>query len=160
MDFTKQVNYRSDFSVLLHVVDINDKAVGFPDFDFLFTFTTNGGAKVEGGKQGEIQRNVKDVNGDIMVIFDNHKLMPGVLNLEVQTNVPDEIYPDGKKKTVFKVPTNISLVNGEGDTGINLTIEVKLPFEYAKDSSSSSEEPETSSSSEESDSSSSEGNGD
>lgn len=139
MDFTRQISYQSDFKLTVHVVDANDAAVGFPDFDFLLTFTTSGNTKVEAGQQNGVQRNVKNVNGDIEVVFDNHKLLPGALNLEVLTNVANADYPDGKKQTIFKANTNISLVNGTGDGSTELTVDVKLPFAYAKASSSSSE---------------------
>lgn len=147
MDFSRQVNYQSDFDVLLHIVDANNKAVGFPDFDIVFTFTTIGGTKVQAGQQDGVKRGVTDVDGDIRVIFDNHKLLPGVLQLEVRTNTPEPTYPDGKKLTVFTVPTNITLTDKASEVSTGLLIDVKLPFAYQQESSSSSSSSEASSSS-------------
>ncbi len=151
MDFSRQVNYQSDFDVLLHIVDVNNAPVGFPDFDFILTFTTNGGNKVQAGQQDGVKRGVVEENGDLKIAFDNHKLLPGVLNLEVRTNIEDATYPDGKKLTVFTVPTNITLVSGASEVSTGMKIDVKLPFAYQKESSSSSstssEEPAPSTSS-------------
>jgi len=139
MDFSRQVNYQSDFDVLLHIVDSENRAVGFPDFDFVLVFTTSGNNKVEAGQQDGVQRNVEDKDGDVRIVFNSHKLLPGKLNLEVRTNIADETYPDGKKLTVFKVAdTNITLVSGDSDATTGLKIDVKLPFAYQKESSSSS----------------------
>lgn len=130
MDFSRQVNYKSDFDVLLHVEDSEGNTVGFPDFDFLLTFRTNGNKKYEGGQVDGVKRGVTDADGDIRIVFDNHGLLPGVLSLEVRADVADATYPDGKKLTVFDVPTNITLVDAAGEVSTGLKVNVKLPFAY------------------------------
>lgn len=143
MDFSRQVNYQSDFDVLLHVKDAEGNDVGFPAFDFFATFTsTGGGKKVEAGQVNGVKRGMKDVDGEIQIAFDNHGLMPGKLELEFQTDVENAIYPDGKKLTVFKVPTDITLTNKQGDESTGLKIDVMLPFTIGSGSSSSSSSEE------------------
>lgn len=147
MDFTKQVNYQSDFDVNIHFKDADNKVIAKPAFDFLLTFTTTGGNKVEAGQQDGMQRNYKEVEGGIKVVFDNHKLLPGTLNLEARVNEANPDYPDGKKLTVINVPTDITLTANAGEVSSDIDIEVKLPFVVEQGSSSSSEESEGGSSS-------------
>ena len=137
MDFSRQVNYKSDFDVLLHVVDANGKAVGFPAFDFVLTFSSSGQKKFEAGQANGFKRGVSDADGDIRVVFNDHGLLPGVLCLEVRADVENDIYPDGKKLYVFSVPTNINLTSEAGEVSSDIEIEVKLPFAVCSSSSSS-----------------------
>ena len=129
MDFSRQVNYQSDFDVLLTVKDSGGAVIGFPEFDFILTFFTNGAVRFGVGQVNGVMRGVRNVGGKIGVAFDDHKMMPGVLNLEFRADVKDETYPDGKKLTVFDVPTGISLVSGNGELSTGLEIEVTLPFQ-------------------------------
>ena len=128
MDFSKQVNYKSDFDVLLHLTDAEGNAVGFPDFDFLLTFFTSGQKKFEAGQVDGTKRGVSDAEGDVRVVFNNHGLPAGVLNLEIRADVRNSLYPDGKKLQVFTVPTNITLTAENGETSTGLKIDVTLPF--------------------------------
>lgn len=137
MDFSRKVNSKSDFDVLLHIADAEGKAVGFPEFDFVLKFTSSGDRKYEAGQANGFKRGVSDVDGDVRVVFNNHKLLPGTLNLEVRADVENDIYPDGKKLYVFDVPTNITLVSGAGDTSSDIVIDVTLPFAVGTSSSSS-----------------------
>ena len=142
MDFSRQVNYKSDFDVLLHVVDAGGRAVGFPGFDFVLTFTSNGQARYEAGQANGFKRGVADAGGDIQVVFNDHRLLPGELRLEVRADVENDIYPDGKKLYVFDVPTNISLVSGASEVSSGIVIEMTLPFTVTPASSSSSSSSE------------------
>jgi hypothetical protein len=130
MDFSRQVNYQSDFDVLLHITDIDGKAVGYPTFDFVATFTTSGGGKYEAGQMAGVKRGVSDQDGDVRVVFNNHMLSPGVLNLKLCVDIPDAIYPDGKKQTVVSVETGIKLISGTGTDSTGLKVDVILPFAY------------------------------
>jgi len=140
MDFSRQVNYKSDFDVLLHVVDADGNAVGFPTFDFVLAFTSSGQNKFEAGQANGFKRGVSDADGDIRVVFNDHHLLPGTLNLEVRADVENDIYPDGKKLYVFEVPTNITLTSGAGEVSTGISIDVNLPFAVGSASSSSSSE--------------------
>ena len=137
MDFSRQVNYKSDFDVLLHVVDANGKAVGFPSFDFVLTFTSSGQKRFEAGQANGFKRGISDADGKVRVVFNDHGLLPGMLNLEVRADVENDIYPDGKKLYVFSVPTNINLTSGPGEVSSDIEIEVTLPFAVGSSSSSS-----------------------
>ena len=142
MDFSRKVNYKSDFDVLLHIVDADGNAVGFPTFDFVLTFTTSGQVRFEAGQANGIKRGVSDADGKVRVVFNDHHLLTGVLNLEVRANVENDIYPDGKKLYVFEVPTNIELHYGASEVSSDIEIEMTLPFSTG--SSSSSEESSSS----------------
>lgn len=134
MDFSRQVNYKSDFDVLLNVKDSAGEDIGFPDFDFLVTFRTNGQKVFEAGQVGGVKRGVSDVSGKVRIAFDNHGLMPGELKMEFRADVEDVIYPDGKKLTVINVPTNITLTTENGEENSGLNIDVNLPFVLTLDS--------------------------
>lgn len=139
MDFSRQVNYKSDFDVLLRVADSEGNAVGFPSFDFVLTFGSSGQRRFEAGQANGFKRGVSDAGGDIRVVFNDHRLLPGALTLEVRADVENDIYPDGKKLYVFDVPTNITLVDGAGEVSTGIVIDVTLPFAVPSGSSSSSD---------------------
>lgn len=139
MDFSKKINHKSDFDVLLHITDANGAEVGFPAFDFAAVFKTSGGGVYEAGQQDGEKINVSDVSGKVRVAFDGHNLKPGNLSLEFSANVADPSYPDGKKLTVIPVKTDIVLVGTEA-TAITPTIELILPFAVAEESQEQSEQ--------------------
>ena len=104
MDFSRQVNYKSDFDVLLHVVDANGKAVGFPSFDFVLTFTSSGQKRFEAGQANGFKRGISDADGKVRVVFNDHGLLPGMLNLEVRADVENDIYPTARSCMYSRFP--------------------------------------------------------
>ena len=142
MDFSRQVNYKSDFDVLLHVKDVNGNDVGFPEFDFLLTFSTSGQKKFEAGQVDGVKRGVSDADGDIRVVFNSHGLLTGDLMLEFRADEKNDLYPDGKKLTVMTVPTNITLTADNGEVSTGLKIDVVLPFSATEDNASEADPAE------------------
>ncbi len=126
MDFSKQVNYQSDFDVLLHLTDADGNDIGYPDFDFTAKFSS--GATYEVGQKNGVKRGVAEANGNVKVVFNDHKLSPGELKLTFSADIPDEDYPDGKKLHVVPVKTDIYLTSEASEVSTGIEIEVKLPF--------------------------------
>lgn len=132
MDFSKKVNYQSDFDVLLNITDENGKALGYPDFDFMAKFES--GSSYEVGQKGGVKRGVSDQDGKVKIVFNDHKLSPGTLKLVFSADVPDPSYPDGKKLHVVPVETDIDLTTGVSETSTGIVIDVKLPFSLPEQS--------------------------
>ena len=130
MDFTKKVNYQSDFDVLLNLIGEDGKAIGFPDFDFSAKFES--GVAYEVGQKGGVQKGVSDADGKVKVVFNSHKLSPGELKLTFSADIPDETYPDGKKLHVVPVKTDVRLTTEASEVSTGIEIDVKLPFSYSK----------------------------
>lgn len=53
--------------------------------------------------------NCRNENGTILVVFDNHNLACGELKVEVVFDIPDNLFPDGRKKEVLPYPTDVLL---------------------------------------------------
>ena len=126
MDFSRQVNYQSDFDVLLHLIDADGNDVGYPDFDFTAKFSSGGSYEV--GQKNCVKRGVAEADGNVKVVFDSHKLSPGELKLTFTADVPNEDYPDGKKLHVIPVKTDIFLTSEVSEVSTGIVIDVKLPF--------------------------------
>ena len=140
MDFSRKVNYQSNFDVLLNIVDQDGKAVGYPNFDFMVKFEC--GSSYEAGQKGGVKKGVSDEDGKVKIVLNNHRLSPGSLRLVFSADIADPSYPDGKKLHVVPVETDIELVTGVSETSTGIVIDVKLPFSIETESEADPE-PET-----------------
>ncbi len=130
MDMQKQ-NYRSEFDAILRLRDCRGNEVGWPDFDWRARFYT-GTSKVNAYTAscvGGVCENCYNDGDRIHVVFDNHRLSPGVLNVEFCADLPNSVYSDGSQRLVKPQPLGIELVTGAGACRCDeISLEVMLPF--------------------------------
>jgi hypothetical protein len=112
-----KINYKSDFSAMLQVFDGEGNDVGFPDYDFTAEFYTSGVNKYVASSIGGVLTNCQNNDGRILVLFDNHHLGVGELQVRFIAQLPAEDYPDTKQQ----------ICSPKGDTGIELVLEAALP---------------------------------
>lgn len=139
----QNVNYKSDF---LHIQKVfitdtktgNPKDIGFPDFDFTLQYFTvdrnnyyEAGCHYVNGKP--VFKNCKNVDGKILVIFNNYKLLPGNLKVEIKCDIPDDLFPDGIKTEIIPCATKVDLVIGPSDSYGLTEATAILPFIQGKD---------------------------
>lgn len=120
-----KINYKSDFDFTLRIYECTvgpdgqktRVEMGFPTYDFeIRLYTTNRTNAYICSKKGNKLQNCFNDEGKIHVVCDNHHLGKGVLHAEFTAFLPNNIYPDGSRKTVEVSHTVIELVDGSGDS--------------------------------------------
>lgn len=117
-----KINFESDFDVILRLKACdgdNCTNIGWPLYDWTAKFYTNDREHTYvASSLGGVLTNCFDDNGQIHVVFNNHGLSAGTLKVKFSAEIPNDIYPDGKKLEVYPQPLNVELVRGMGDCGI------------------------------------------
>lgn len=127
-------NYKSDFDALLRLRTCAGdgdalRELGWPDYDWTARFyTTNKANAYVAGCRGGVCRNCFNDGGRIHVVFNDHGLGLGRLNVEFSAELPDAIYPDGSRLEVTPQSMDVELVQGRGDCGTVAELEVLLPY--------------------------------
>lgn len=120
-----KINYKSDFDFTLRIYECTigpdgqktRVEMGFPTYDFeIRLYTTNRANAYICSKKGNKLQNCFNDEGKIHVVCDNHYLGKGILHAEFTAFLPNNIYPDGSRKTVEVSHTVIELVDGSGDS--------------------------------------------
>lgn len=120
-----KINYKSDFDFTLRIYECTvgpdgqktRVEMGFPTYDFeIRLYTTNRANAYICSKKGNKLQNCFNDEGKIHVVCDNHHLGKGILHAEFTAFLPNNIYPDGSRKTVEVSHTVIELVDGSGDS--------------------------------------------
>ncbi len=116
--------HKNDFTLPLRLLDRNGAEVAVGDRDFTAVFVTGSSMAfhpavsrmparyVASRKEGRAENCLVDGRGRITVVFDNHRLPPGMLQCELTVFTPDATYPDGTRREVFR-----------GAVGVMLTME-------------------------------------
>ena len=116
-----KINFESDFDVILRLKACDgDKCtnIGWPLYDWTAKFYTNDLEHTYvASSLGGVLTNCFDDNGQIHVVFNNHGLSTGTLRVKFRAEIPNDIYPDGKKLEVCPQPLDVELVRGMGDCG-------------------------------------------
>lgn len=120
-----KINHKSDFDFTLRIYECTigpdgqktRVEMGFPTYDFeIRLYTTNRANAYICSKKGNKLQNCFNDEGKIHVVCDNHHLGKGILHAEFTAFLPNNIYPDGSRKTVEVSHTVIELVDGSGDS--------------------------------------------
>lgn len=130
----RNINYLSDFDLIVTLKTCDGTDIGFPDYDFKLFFYTY--SKVNGFTASSIggkYTNLYNDNGKIHVVFDNHKLGSGELKVDFTALLPNGLYPDGDKKLVVPQPLDVKLVRDKGDCIKDIDVEVIMPYELIAD---------------------------
>ncbi len=134
-----QVNTKSDFDMILrlYATDVKDGErfdIGIPEYDWIakfFTFSKTNCYVVS--CIGGVKTNWYDDKGRIHVVFDNHKLLSGVLKVEFTFIVPDSTMPDGNRRTVEPQALEVQLVPGKTTIPSSFEAEIGIPWAFLHD---------------------------
>lgn len=130
----RNINHKSDFLLVQHIY-LKDKGgdsitdIGFPEYDFRLRYYTINGEKdfVAWCRNGH-PVNCKNVDGKLIVIFNNHGMMPGLLNVDIEIDVPNDIFEDGYHREFIPGPTKVKLITGPTESFGMAEAEAMLPF--------------------------------
>lgn len=107
----QSVNHRSDFDLLLHLYARDGNEIGFPECDWKAEFSTWSPANAFiASCCGGVCTNCYNDGGVIHVVFNGHKLGPGVLKVRFTLENPNGIYGDGTERIVTPATLGVELV--------------------------------------------------
>lgn len=128
----QRVNYESDFTLRLKPVDAEGNAAdAFPSGDFEIVFTC-GGRKYSCSRKGDRYTNCRlNDDGTLTVVFDSHKLLPGVLMMNMSLHLPNALYPDGEQTLASGcIALGVELVAcGGDDFATEFDAELVMPWQ-------------------------------
>lgn len=147
-DILEKVNYKSDFSFVLHLYDCDGNEVGFPLFNWRARFFTPD-MKINGLVASCVDgvcTNCFNDNGNIRVVANDHHLGKGRLQVEFVSLLPDGIYPDNDQRVNTPASLGIELVREAvcpphtlstslvlpAWVGATLRVVAPLPFSFAR----------------------------
>lgn len=107
----QSVNHRSDFDLLLRLYARDGNEIGFPACDWKAEFSTWSPANAFiASCCGGVCTNCYNDGGVIHVVFNGHKLGPGVLKVRFTLENPNGIYGDGTERIVTPATLGVELV--------------------------------------------------
>lgn len=134
---TKPVFYKNDFTCPIRLLDRDGAEVVVGDRDFTAVFHTGlrkhppalglPGARYTASRVGgRLENCTVGDDGRITAVFDNHGLPPGPLHCELAVLTPDDQFPDGNRRAVFRGYLGVMLSVNPGDTsGIDSVLHLK-----------------------------------
>lgn len=130
------VTYRSDFKMRLRLYTADGVELGWPSCDWRAEFYTYSTANtyVASCIGGVCTNCSKDPDGVIRVVFDNHKLLPGVLKVRFTLELPDEEYPDASEQKTILAGLNVELVRSTDEIRCVQDIESEVYLSVLRDS--------------------------
>lgn len=128
----REVNFRSDFDLLLELRDCRGELVGWPAWDWRAVFWTWSTANAfEASCIGGVCRNCFNDGGRIHVVFDGHGLSAGELKVRFTAELPSELYPDGGRR--LDVPAKLGVVlTREAACPHGISAELVVPYVQGK----------------------------
>ncbi len=125
---TSQVFYKNDFTCPIRLLDRDGAEVVVGDRDFTAVFHTGlrkrppapgqpGSRYTASRVGGRLENCTVGDDGRITAVFDNHGLPPGPLHCELAVLTPDDQFPDGNRRAVFRGYLGVMLSVNPGDTG-------------------------------------------
>ena len=123
----QRINYRSDFDFILHLRDCRGQELPFPTYDFMVKLVTDGGGSFIASQVKGVKTNCYDDEGKLHIVCNAHKLPPGNLRVSFEGDIPDDIFPDGKRFNVTTDHLPIALVIGKADVCCSVDAQLVLP---------------------------------
>lgn len=121
-------NFRSDFCLILDLYDAEGKRMALPDYNFTIRVTTSGNACFTAFRRGDISKGYVVRDGKIVIVCDSHGLLPGIVKVAFEGDIPNEIYPDGHEHIYRRIETDIQLTDKESDDDLSAMIHLALPL--------------------------------
>ncbi|MCM1295676.1 MAG: hypothetical protein NC311_09055 [Muribaculaceae bacterium] len=114
-DIMQEINYKSDFSLVLRLRDLAGHDIGWPEFDWTADFWTFPRARAFTASciGGVCTNCLREDDGRIRVVFNGHGLTPGRLRAELTAQILDGSYPDRLRQTVQTAVLDTVLTAGE-----------------------------------------------
>lgn len=108
----QRINFRSDFDLRLRLYAADGREIGWPGADWRAVFYTATPAQTfTASCTGGICTNCRrGPDGAICVVFDGHRLSPGMLHVRFFLDLPDEVYPDGARTEATPAVLPVELV--------------------------------------------------
>jgi hypothetical protein len=127
----KKINYQTDFEATLTLLDASGKDIGFPDYDWRAEFYTTNSANryIASYINGEYV-NCYNKDNKIVIVFDNHHLGTGDLNVKFFALLPNSDYPDESQQVVTPSALAVTLVRYVSELPTDTEVEVLLPMLY------------------------------
>lgn len=129
----RRVYYKDDLDFYMSLLDCDDENIGVPDFDWRARLWTSSKMNyVTVSSVGGELINCRIDDGRIHVIVDSHHLMPGKLHIDFEALIPNELYPDGTRRTVVPGIVPIELTADKAPCPSAMEIELMLPYVRGK----------------------------
>lgn len=129
----RRVYYKDDLDFYMTLIDCDDENIGVPDFDWRARLWTSSKMNyVTVSSIGGELTNCRIDDGRIHVIVDSHHLMPGKLHIDFEALIPNELYPDGTRRTVVPGIVPIELTADKAPCPSAMEIELMLPYVRGK----------------------------
>lgn len=129
----RRVYYKDDLDFYMTLIDCDDENIGVPDFDWRARLWTSSKMNyVTVSSVGGVKTNCRIDDGRIHVIVDSHHLMPGKLHIDFEALIPNELYPDGTRRTVVPGIVPIELTADKAPCPSAMEIELMLPYVRGK----------------------------
>ena len=126
----RPVNFRDDFKLRLKVLSSNGTDLGWPAWDWEAVFwTTSKANRFVASSIGGVFTNCQpapDGKG-IIVVFNNHGLVPGRINVQFRAIMPDDSYPDGDRQNAITKELPVELTRDNCSYPSQLETELILP---------------------------------
>lgn len=124
------INYKRSFSFTMYL-KVGNNVIEGDAANWSAVFTTTGANYYECYHRNGILKNcVLEEDGSIRVLFEEHDLEVGVLWCEIGIINDDEDFVNGRRDNVVRVPTGLELVSGYDDIGIDLDLDIVMPYVY------------------------------
>jgi|GEM_PF-5602645 hypothetical protein len=128
-----KVNYRSDFDLYMTLADCRGTDLGWPEWDWTAKFyTSTKFTTYTASCIGGVCTNCFNDNGKIHVVFDNHRLPEGTLNVEFAALLPEGIFPDGDRKVSVPAALAVMLTREAAPCPSSVEVDMLLPFVKGK----------------------------
>ncbi len=125
---TTKINYQSDFK-LNEVSAIDDTTT-----PFCYRYRTSGSTSYKVEFDGVNYTNCRRAeDGSLLIVFDNHKLEIGRLQVRREYFLSDSDYADGVCNKVSEEMLDITLTNGRSDSHDKIVVEVYPDYQKGDD---------------------------
>ena len=125
----RRIYYKDDFDFFLTLLDCEGLDIGVPTFDWRARLYTSSRVNyVTVSSIGGVLTNCRIDDGRIHVFVNSHHLTVGKLHVDFEALLPNEVYPDGSRRTVKPCISPIELTYDGAPCPSAIDIELMLPY--------------------------------